>query len=252
MTDDKTRQLENRIDKLESTIEKMMPSRRDALKMGGAALVGGAAMTGSASAGTNQVGTIGSASQPVDVESEDINNADTIQTQNILPRDIGNGYHFAAAFDGADPDARLANALAAASSGDSIFLENATYNADLTVSQKVGLVGTSTSGSVIDAAWTINNDRVIFDTLDFIGNIQRDEITVNAGSPLTKLRNISVGGGGDIRIASDRVMVSDTSIGSVGGILLEGGTSGCIVDTIQLGGGANVTDNGSNTVGDTT
>jgi len=85
MTDDnKTKQLENRIDTLESKIEKMMPSRRDALKMGGAALVGGAAMTGTASAGTNQVGTIGSQASPVDLESEDINNADTVTTQDLV------------------------------------------------------------------------------------------------------------------------------------------------------------------------
>jgi len=83
MTDDKTRQLENRIETLENTIEKMVPSRRDALKMGGAALIGGAAMSGTASAGTNQVGTIGSASQPVDLESEDINNADTVTTDTL-------------------------------------------------------------------------------------------------------------------------------------------------------------------------
>jgi len=83
----KVEQLENRIDKLESTIEKMMPSRRDALKMGGAALVGGAAMSGTASAGSNQVGTIGDkdASPPkrVDLHSEDINNADTVTTQTL-------------------------------------------------------------------------------------------------------------------------------------------------------------------------
>jgi len=84
MTDDKTRQLENRIDKLESTIEKMMPSRRDALKMGGAALVGGAAMSGTASAGGNQKGTIGaSPNDLVDIESEDINNADTVTTNTL-------------------------------------------------------------------------------------------------------------------------------------------------------------------------
>jgi hypothetical protein len=83
-------QLENRIDTLESTIEKMMPSRRDALKMGGAALIGGAAMSGTASAGTNQVGTIGSASQPVDLESEDINNADTITTGTLDSTTVDN------------------------------------------------------------------------------------------------------------------------------------------------------------------
>jgi len=90
MTDEKTRQLENRIDKLESTIEKMMPSRRDALKMGGAALVGGAAMSGTASAGTNQVGTIGSQASPVDLESEDINNADTVTTDTLDSTTVDN------------------------------------------------------------------------------------------------------------------------------------------------------------------
>jgi len=90
MTDEKTQQLENRIDKLESTIEKMMPSRRDALKMGGAALVGGAAMTGTASAGTNQVGTIGSQASPVDLESEDINNADTVTTDTLDSTTVDN------------------------------------------------------------------------------------------------------------------------------------------------------------------
>jgi len=90
MTDEKTQQLENRIDKLESTIEKMMPSRRDALKMGGAALVGGDAMSGTASAGTNQVGTIGSQASPVDLESEDINNADTVTTDTLDSTTVNN------------------------------------------------------------------------------------------------------------------------------------------------------------------
>ena len=53
MSDEPDRQdLEDRVDQLESTISKMLPGRRDALKLGGAALVGGAAMSGSASAGT--------------------------------------------------------------------------------------------------------------------------------------------------------------------------------------------------------
>jgi len=84
-------QLENRIETLEATIEKMMPSRRDALKMGGAALAGGSLMAGTASAGTNQVGTIGTASQPVDLESEDINNADTVTTENLVVNNTATG-----------------------------------------------------------------------------------------------------------------------------------------------------------------
>jgi len=88
-------QLENRIDELEATIEKMMPSRRDALKMGGAALAGGSLMAGTASAGSNQVGTIGDkdATPPklVDIHSEDINNADTVTTQDLVVNGTANG-----------------------------------------------------------------------------------------------------------------------------------------------------------------
>jgi len=89
MSDQPDRQdLEDRVEQLESTISKMLPGRRDALKLGGAALVGGAAMSGSASAGTGQAGTIGTANDPVDVESEDINNADTLTTEKLV---VNNG-----------------------------------------------------------------------------------------------------------------------------------------------------------------
>jgi len=92
MSDEPERQdLEDRVDQLESTISKMLPGRRDALKLGGAALVGGAAMSGSASAGTSQAGTIGTANDPVDVESEDINNADTVTTQDLVVNGTATG-----------------------------------------------------------------------------------------------------------------------------------------------------------------
>jgi len=92
MSDEPDRQdLEDRVEQLESTISKMLPSRRDALKLGGAALVGGAAMSGSASAGTQQAGTIGTAGEPVDVESEDINNAETVTTQDLVVNGSVNG-----------------------------------------------------------------------------------------------------------------------------------------------------------------
>jgi hypothetical protein len=41
-------------------------------------------MSGSASAGSQSEGTIGTAGAPVDVESEDINNADTVTTQDLV------------------------------------------------------------------------------------------------------------------------------------------------------------------------
>jgi len=92
MSDEPDRQdLEDRVEQLESTMSKMLPSRRDALKLGGAALVGGAAMSGSASAGTQQAGTIGTANDPVDVESEDITNADTVTTQDLVVNGTATG-----------------------------------------------------------------------------------------------------------------------------------------------------------------
>jgi hypothetical protein len=86
-------QLENRIDTLETTIEKMMPSRRDALKMGGAALVGGAAMSGTASADTvdDQVGTIGGPNEEVDLVSEDIDNSNQITTKDLVVNGTATG-----------------------------------------------------------------------------------------------------------------------------------------------------------------
>jgi len=75
------RQLEQRVEQLEATIKKMLPSRRDALKLGGAAVIGGAAMSGSASAGTSSTGTI---TGPVDIEAEDITQLDTINGDNLV------------------------------------------------------------------------------------------------------------------------------------------------------------------------
>jgi len=84
MTDEKIQKLEARIDELEATIKKMLPSRRDALKLGGAAVIGGAAMSGTASAGSSQVGTIGDGSNLVDVHAEDLFDVDTINGDNLV------------------------------------------------------------------------------------------------------------------------------------------------------------------------
>jgi len=71
---DKIERLEDRIDQLEVTIAKMLPGRRDAIKLGGAAVIGAAAMSGTASAAddTGQVGTIGDATNNVDIFVESV------------------------------------------------------------------------------------------------------------------------------------------------------------------------------------
>jgi len=75
--------LEQRIDELEETIRQMLPSRREALGMGVAGLAGASLMSGTASAGSAQVGTIGDASNLVDLVAEDVTITDTLNTASI-------------------------------------------------------------------------------------------------------------------------------------------------------------------------
>lgn len=66
---------QERIDQLEATIQQMLPSRRDALKLlggAGAGAVAGQAVFGSASADNNEVGTIGTTQERVDLNAEDV------------------------------------------------------------------------------------------------------------------------------------------------------------------------------------
>jgi len=109
---DKIERLEDRIDQLEALTKKMMPSRRDALKLGGAAAIGAAAMSGTASAGSNQVGTIGDANNLVDIEAEDVTINDTLNGASIsgaaqdeaLLSDGAGGLTFGSAGGGVPPD----------------------------------------------------------------------------------------------------------------------------------------------------
>jgi len=104
-------QLEQRIDELEATIRKMLPSRREAIGMGVAGLAGASLMSGTASAGSAQVGTIGDSNNLVDVEAEDVNVSDTINGASVsgaangeaLTSDGAGGLTFAAVGGGIPP-----------------------------------------------------------------------------------------------------------------------------------------------------
>jgi len=196
MTDDKTRQLENRIDKLESTIEKMMPSRRDALKMGGAALVGGAAMSGTASAGTNEVGTIGSQASPVDLESEDINNADTVTTQDLVVNGTATG-----PFGGGAPVLEAGDSISV--EVVNIFDDSQTFTTLYDGPAKDVLGGQVTGTQHTDFLYTFSDNSTIkkngSGTSFSFGNINRhiiengDEIEVDILPPALDVIKIEVG-----------------------------------------------------------
>jgi len=82
-------QLEQRIDELEETIRQMLPSRREAIGMGVAGLAGASLMSGTASAGSAQVGTIGDASNLVDLVAEDVTITDTLNTASLSSAPAG-------------------------------------------------------------------------------------------------------------------------------------------------------------------
>jgi len=103
MTDDPdVEALENRIETLEEIVMRMLPSRRDAIKMGGAALVGGSLAAGSASAipPEDEVGTIGASGQPVDLFAEDISELESINGDRLVTS--GESKDFEVQKDGTD------------------------------------------------------------------------------------------------------------------------------------------------------
>ena len=90
--DTEIKQLQARVDRLEDMIRELLPNRRDVLKAGGAAAIGAVALSGSASAGSSQVGTIGSSSDLVDVHAEDLIDLDTINGDNLVTTSESSDY----------------------------------------------------------------------------------------------------------------------------------------------------------------
>jgi hypothetical protein len=175
----------------------------------------------------------------VDAQGNDITNVGALSTEQI-----GSERHYAGAYDGSDADSRLDNALAAASDGDVIYLENAQYTADRTISKTLVIEGTRQGGSTIVGVWTINGR---------FSEISRCFVSQNNGGQL--LVNIdrchihTITGSGDpfISVADDNVLLA--GIVSFGNSVefqsnTSGGLASQLVDTSVTGNSAD------NTVGD--
>jgi len=166
---DKISRLEDRIEQLEATTKKMMPTRRDALKFGGAAAIGAAAMSGTASAGSSQVGTIGDSNNLVDVEAEDINVSDTINGASVsaaaagqaITSDGAGGLTFASVGGGVPPDfsyndvtnSRDFNTDFTNNTGKALLVAITTRNINL--GSRFGLIA------------TVNNETILISKNDF-------------------------------------------------------------------------------------
>lgn len=143
-------------------------------------------------------------------------------------------------FDGADADARLDNALSAASSGDTVYLESTTYSDDRTLSHSGDFIGTSvdSNGTVINAAWTVSGNQSKIKSLRFEGS--------NANS-ITGDRCWLIG----VYDLSDGWTISgdDVQVQQCWGIdvTYASGTSGGVADGNAS---ATISDSGNNTIGD--
>lgn len=130
MTDNDSDDLEQRVEQLEETVTRMLPNRRQTLRLGGTALAGGLLGVGasaSASAGSNQVGTIGSAGNLVDIEAEDVS-ATSVDTATIIDSDDGTTYDVG---DDLAGGGALVDSGTDTDGGDDYQMPNAADNIDL-------------------------------------------------------------------------------------------------------------------------
>jgi len=210
-------ELHDRVKQLESTVEKLMPSRRDALKFGAAGIAGAAglgAATQPAEASTGSAGVIGSTSDRPDLIADD-----------VAPRSIADDYLYAGEFSGSDPDTRLDNCLNAASKGTTIYLEAGDYTRNRTIStQGLDIIGAggNRDGTGISATITLDNNTQHMRHLALRdSNLNGGEIILNGGE-------------------FARHLVMGTLFGDV---TINSGTQKSIVALTR---DSNVTDNGTN------
>jgi hypothetical protein len=138
-----------------------------------------------------------------DVNSDSITNSGTITSDSVKTQFLTDDYLFAEGFPGADPDARVNNALNAAGDGDVIYLENREYLKDLTVNNSVSIRGTGSSAgsrisgnltlsavgasvSEIRLAGTIETTESVIHISDINGFGNTGEITITAGNNILK------------------------------------------------------------------
>lgn len=158
--------------------------------------------------------------------------ADSISTENLSSQ-----IYFAKSFGGGDIESRLDNAIAAASSGDEIILEDGTYSSR-TISKDLCFRGTNGMTTAVECnAWTISSDFVSIDNLyitgswDLSGQYTHLSQSIISGGVTVNANNCGITG---CRGSGSVTFASGTG---------NGGIDACWQDIT-------VTDNGTNSVGD--
>jgi hypothetical protein len=170
---------------------------------GGFDMDGGDIVDGGTTVYDASTDTVGDGSTSADHQSLDTEQEHRTADSPILLGSVGRREDF----EGADADARLDNALSAASSSDVIYLENATYSADRTgsnsIDTRVDLIGVlaRTSGTSIDADWTLTNTAIESVAV-------KDPHTLELGGSLTTHMSFNIASGATLSITADQVVVS--------------------------------------------
>jgi len=245
-TDEPTKaELHDRVQQLESTVEKLMPSRRDALRMGAAGLAGAAglsATSGSAAAATGSAGQIGDSSNRPDIfaDTVDANQLTGVSTGKGLISEIPNVEYAATSQE-------LRNVTAPAV----VYLDSGTYEVD-------NLSGSFPAGPlrVIGTAAQFNTDvggnRTTIQTntassLTLGGRVELSYVSFRSGARpssveltdrFATLRNCTLDNV-DVNVSANRCSVIECSFAEV---TFQSGTDRCIA-AFNTGGSA--TNNGS-------
>lgn len=211
------------------------------------------ALTRIAAAGTDEAGQIGTANKPQDLWVEDVydKNGNAVMelpgdgSISIVDADVTGGividetYRHASRYDGGDADARLDNALSAATAGDVIYLEDATYSTNRTISIAVAVCypGSIADGATVTGTWTIDGSASL-------SGVRIEGGTIDINSSTVLVENTNNDGSASITAGADRIRIIGMENGSV---TFESGTSSCIIDAST---NVSTTDNGTNTIGD--
>jgi hypothetical protein len=183
--------------------------------------------------------------QPLEIKHQNSGERITLDSSGLKAQKIDDDRLYAGAFPGADADARLSNAINAVSTGETIYLENADYTADITVNTRVKLVGSGASGSrgtrvSGTTTWTFDNDVELISLA-----LPSNDVTIKLNANHGRFRSFYAFPGSEIIVDGSDSIISE---GRDGEVTLSSNSSECVVDNCS---GTSVTDNGSsNIIGD--
>jgi len=175
----------------------------------------------------------GSNIEPIDGETVGTGSED-VDVGSVSTGTITDDYLYAGAFGGSDPDARLDNALNAAVDGKTIFLEQAVYDTNHTISKKLKLIGlgTNVDGTKIESTIDLSANNIILGSVLLTG-------TLNV-SGYTCIFKDSFVNNGTVNVSGSRFRMYGCHKGDV---TFQSGTTGGVVDAST---DVSVTDNGNN------